>query len=425
MKKYRIFLCLLIMSILFFGVSAQEVSKDDDRKEFHLFCLASANKFFESGQIKNGFNLIDGLLEKEPNLSGYIQQCVAFIAEQCHQREQSDEALKILDHLLLVYPKCERARFDRASLYCYKGLFEKALEDCNILINDFPAVADMWYLGGAAYYGLSNYEECIKYETESLSIKPNAQAFSVRGNAYLLLGKVELAASDFEHGMKLTFPSKSDYLKLAVSYMLMGNYLGSADIYEKVIQLDDSDIGNYVGRIYSLIKAGMYQQASDESEVVISRFPESSYGYFYKGLSLIMIGKPKSAQEKFSVAIQKDQSSGYYYAWRGLANLAIGKNKSSFNDLKKAVRLDGNSSFAYKSRGLFYMKQEEREKALSDLEKCLSLLPNDDYAKSLKTLAETLQDSELKNIKVLSLLPDDEIGMQVVDSVINQVAEQR
>ena len=71
------------------------------------------------------------------------------------------------------------------------------------------------------------------------------------------------------------------------------------------------------------------------------------------------------------------------------------------------------------------MKQEEREKALSDLEKCLSLLPNDDYAKSLKTLAETLQDSELKDIKVLSLLPDDEIGMQVVDSVINQVAEQR
>ena len=69
------------------------------------------------------------------------------------------------------------------------------------------------------------------------------------------------------------------------------------------------------------------------------------------------------------------------------------------------------------------MKQGEKDKALKSFEKSISLNELDEETVSLKRLAESLSENELKDIKILTLLPEDEIGKGFATSIVQQLAE--
>ena len=120
------------------------------------------------------------------------------LAEELYSSERYDEALQLLDSVILRDPDNMYALMCRSCVHDARNDFEKALVDINKVIEYDPGMLKARHIRGGIFCNIGNYEKAIEEENFVLEKVPSFESgLNVRGLAYGRSGMYDEAVKDF------------------------------------------------------------------------------------------------------------------------------------------------------------------------------------------------------------------------------------
>jgi tetratricopeptide (TPR) repeat protein len=205
--------------------------------------------------------------------------------------------------------------YSRAKLYIKNKDYEKALSDCNKLVELDPqdkyraCRANVFDKLGQHEQANAERKEVIEPYTQAIKEKATDTTYNDRGVAYEDLGLYKDALQDYIEALKLN-PTESIYLSnCACMFGRLGEYDKAISLFAQAAQLDGSQSG----------KASYYAGTAHDQ---------------------ILAGKPQAAIDSATQALQFDASNQDAYHWRSEANKMLGKFEPARNDADLALRFE-------------------------------------------------------------------------------------
>ncbi|MBA4196416.1 MAG: hypothetical protein C0459_02575 [Chitinophaga sp.] len=147
-----------------------------------------------------------------------------------------DSAEAILTLLVERFPQNKLLIFNRAEFYRRNFLYDKAIPDYLQGLNDNKeknkkeeSLSNL----ANCYDGIGDYNNAIKYYTESIRVKPNVIAFANRGRRYKKLNNFKQAISDEENAIKLDSTYAQAYLIIGNCYLEMKQRKKALEYFKK------------------------------------------------------------------------------------------------------------------------------------------------------------------------------------------------
>jgi len=256
--------------------------------------------------------------------------------------------------------------------------------------------------GEAAYYR-GNYEAAIVAFTEAISFNSkNPTIYTMRGNAYLDVGKINQAIHDYDTALEIAPNFFYALYNRGRAHSLLMHYEAALQDLEKSIELAPDDFGyranGNIGLIYH--KTGEYDQAL----------------------------------EAFDEAISYDNSKADVFYFRGETHTAVKNYEAAIIDYLAAIERFPNYTEAYQSLGYAYYKTEQYDKAIQNLNQALGFFPNNPTAQFYLGLVyfstdqvDDAQQAISKALETVDVLPEEEqevlISRVIVD--LEMIAEEQ
>jgi tetratricopeptide (TPR) repeat protein len=200
-----------------------------------------------------------------------------------------DSVIREASDALILDPENEFAYTNRAAAYIGKGLFRKAIEDCNAAIEANPR------------YGL---------------------AYSNRGFALELLGEPYHAGMDYETGCKLGSELGCDnYTRLVVEkkhfnvqpivdnlvdrsleQFRQGDWDGVISTTTNALAFDPDDVVAYTNRSGAYANKGLLKEALDDADMAIKLNPNFALAHNNRGYAMERMGFEGVALEEYRMA---------------------------------------------------------------------------------------------------------------------------
>lgn len=260
-------------------------------------------------------------------------------AEELYSLYHFDEALQILNEVLLENPDNMYAMMDRSCVYDALGEYEKALKDINKVVEYNPNMLKARHIRGGIYCNIGNYDKAIEEENLVLKSVPYFESgLNVRGLAYGKSGKYEEAEKDFSSAISAAqnkasspeiyllnrayiyyFQKQYDKclndLELALSYSkanpetlalksrvlrLQGSYKESIEWVSKAIKCAPDYFELYYLRILNYFEENDLESAKNDLDYVESNMEESSAFHTLKALYYFLMNDVKSMTDEIS-----------------------------------------------------------------------------------------------------------------------------
>ncbi len=142
-----------------------------------------------------------------------------------------------------------------------------------------------------------NLDEQVTLLTKAIQVAPgSADAFTARGDAYMMKGDYDLAIKDYSRSIELRPTSGTPYNNRGVAYVRKNNHARALQDFDKAIQLDPTLAGAYYNRA--------------DANVVLQRF-ENAIADFSKAIEL----KPDDPDAYQGRAIAYYHKRSYDQAW--------------------------------------------------------------------------------------------------------------
>jgi tetratricopeptide (TPR) repeat protein len=142
------------------------------------------------------------------------------IGETCEGKGDAAAAFLAYSYVINLKPNDTKGYHKRGSLYAKNGMFDSAIDDFTTIIG-IQHDDDLAYLSRATNYlskdeharAIADYNKAI-----SLSGKPGAHSYYLRGNAYKKAGEIDHAIADFTQAINLKPDFANAYTDRAVCY---------------------------------------------------------------------------------------------------------------------------------------------------------------------------------------------------------------
>lgn len=188
-------------------------------------------------------------------------------------------------------------------------------------------------------------DAAVSYFTRAIELNPSYRFnYTLRGTAYALMEKYELAAADYTKYIELAKkPKADDYYLRGLCYSKLGLYDKAIQDYTRAAELEPDNYRAYesLGYNYSLKK--------DHDRAI---------PYYEKAIAL----NPKKAEAYNNL--------GYTWFQKGNTNKAL-------EYLNKAIEVDPDYAESYRSRAEVNESMGEYHKALADMDRFTALSPKD------------------------------------------------
>lgn len=155
--------------------------------------------------------------------------------------------------------------------------------------------------------GLANsghFEEAVKLFTKVIKRSPkNSEAYSLRGDTYLVLRMYDKAMSDYNKSVQLNPKNPSAYYNRGVLYYMKLDYQMALKDFNKVIELSsDSAFSKYAegvyynrGQVYGQL--GEFRKAIEDFSRAIELNPKNANAYYNRAVMYRKVGDKKKALE--------------------------------------------------------------------------------------------------------------------------------
>lgn len=299
------------------------------------------------------------------------------LADLLTQYGYTGEAIKILDHLLFLFPEENQLKIDQAQLYLEMDKEDDALN----LLTSVEKTSDAYpqaLLTLADYYQMIGlYEVAEQKINEALKIMPNeALLMYAKGELLFETGRYLEAARIFEELLprQEVIQGVDLPLKLAQVYSAGAAYEEAIPYYAEVLKEEVSpDVLFQAG--YAAFQVQQYETAIRQLEELLEIDPDYFSGYMLLAESYAMLERNEEALKAIENGIARDEYEKEYYLFAGKISLKLGKLKEAESFLREAIALDPEymeAIFVLTS----LLSSEERDEELIEL---YETLKNDQF----------------------------------------------
>ena len=347
-----------------------------------LFTLALLISFKSFGQIEdlssythrgNAENAWSSTAMNEATLSKSDLKKFLAIIEMYHQNREDGnyyEAIKYATKALNIKPQ-----------YTGKGTNQKY---ARILM--IKRRAQLLTAVGNYSAALADYSQMISWGVTSFEI------YMLRGNLLSLMGKNELACSDWNKAEKA-------YKELEESYTISGvvsrttitteekETTKEVITYEKLVDIINNNCADDMHIIKNDYKADKYLQSGVDKAnrlkdyygaiadytKAIELVPNDALAYYNRGLSKDILGDISGAMADYNKAIELDPNDADFYSNRGGIKLDLEDYYGAISDYSKVIELNPNDADAYYNRGISKFDLGDYYGAINDYSKAIEL----------------------------------------------------
>jgi uncharacterized caspase-like protein/tetratricopeptide (TPR) repeat protein len=228
-----------------------------------------------------------------------------------------------------------------------------------------------------------DYDKAVNVATEVITSHPGtAEAYAIRGAAYLFELEFERAVSDLTEAVRLQPDNALAYRWRAIAYQGMILQFGNADSYgplrdrdlQAVLRLtvNPKDAGEYEARAYAYYQMEKYELAISDLDQAIRLDPQYLPAYVFRGAAHNFSKGSTLSNEigikDMSEAIRLNPRFIGGYLYRGVF---VG-GASGINDYTEVIRLTPKAIIAYQFRAAAYDTQGKYELAIRDYNELIS-----------------------------------------------------
>lgn len=250
-----------------------------------------------------------------------------------------------------------------------------ALSDGRVQDIDF----DINYYLAAAYAKCGEYAKARQTYDAIIQLRPEEEAFFLRGSVILNLGDYNAAKADFDTVVEMNSKNYDRLIQIYEALAQAGYREAGQEYLSKVLNAEDANLSHFdMGRIYYFM--GEYQQACLELEQAREDGNEASC--LYLGKSYEALGDYNYASNVYNSYISGSGGSGQLYNQLGLCEMAKKDYTSALEAFQDGLELGEpemrqtlsfNEIVAYEYLGDF-------ETAATLLNSYLTLYPDDEVA---------------------------------------------
>ena len=275
------------------------------------------------------------------------------------------------------YEQTARAREYYSDGYDEWGLsnFEDALKYFRKSVKCYPEDVSAVYMVGNTLYKLERYEEAIKWSQKSKKINPShINSYFQIGCSYMKLFKFEEAIPEFIEMTRIDPKDYQSYNNLAVTYLLIKEYKKAIETLKKNLELNPTFNLSY----YNLAICYIKRKKLSKAQIMIEKGSESSqeyrdFGYYCEGMLNYKNGLYKEATAKFDIAVGSSGVYGvrdslfYYYGMSIRKMIQTGENPLNFTYDNMLEKFDDSLlkkwSKPFYRKGEYYLQVDQLNKA--------------------------------------------------------------
>ncbi len=216
----------------------------------------------------------------------------------------------------LVLVACQSKELTSAKVYIQQDQWDKAIEQLELAVKNYPNDAEAHYLLGEAYATKGKFELMNEEYEKSLELTDEfAQLISASRDKYWVQtfnkgvrminqDSTEAAISAFKTAQSINPDRPESYNNLAITYLRLDRMDDAVNIYKKLIKVDPDNIKamNELGRLY--IQMEEYENTVELEQKVLEKEPDNSDAVFNLAMAYDQLGEREKAQEAYERALE-------------------------------------------------------------------------------------------------------------------------
>ena len=293
---------------------------------------------------------------------------------------------RIIPQLTIVKKSSDASFIVKSEMTVFKEslAFSSSAQPIDMSLTDEPAMIAS-FVTGLKYFREKNYEEAIKYFTESLpkeatdAIKTyNILLYRGLSYSYLtsyLTNRYDYAISDYSKAIDINPKLDKAYNNRGVVYSNKSEYDKAIEDFNQAISLKPENDAAYNNRGLAYLDKGQYQKAIEDFNQAISVNPKLAEPYNNIGIFYRNEDEYDNAIKNYDKAIEINPKFDKAYNNRGVACSSKGEYDKAIQDYNQAISLNPKYAEAYNNRGAVYTNKIEYDKAIKDFNHSISLNP--------------------------------------------------
>lgn len=304
---------------------------------------------------------LEEVLKKQPSL----KTALFYMTQARLELGQVDQARAFIGDLEKYHPKYLNTKLLKVQASFTAGEAQTALVQINelfeVLQKSYPSV------------------DTSAQELEQLRVK----AISARGQAYLLLGKIDEARTDLKEIVKLSPNSSSAYANLARVELVAKNSAEALTLFEKAFAIDKKNFDALNGMISVYKQQKLFAQAQERLDRVLaentSQKDVAASLHYLKADVFTAEKNVASAQAELQKSIESD--SAYLPAYSAYAAILVSQNQTdqAIEQYKKVLEKKPSSA-VYSLIGMLEDARQNLDEAEKNYRQALALTPESPIA---------------------------------------------
>jgi len=243
-----------------------------------------------------------------------------------------DSALKLIEDLLKIFPKCEKALYLKGRIYQFLGEYNKSLTCYDDIIHINPKYFFVWVEKALLLSSLKKYDDALKVLNEGLSININNQelielkvkifresgrydegleyanhvlndinkelGMGIKASVLMAMGSCNDAYGCFYSLYDSNKKNISACFGLSSASYCLGNLEDAIDFLKKCIELNNDNLMFHLLYASYLIENKSYNHALDILNETLKSYADFNF-YYLKGLCLEFLNKEEDAQKYY------------------------------------------------------------------------------------------------------------------------------
>ena len=149
-----------------------------------------------------------------------------------------------------------------------------------------------------------------------------SRALNNRGNAYLAMGQIDRAISDYTNAINLA-PSAVGYFNRGNAYLRKEQYDKAEKDYDEALKLDPTLVDAYLNRGVTFTNRGQYDKAIADYNEVLKLRPNFATAFVKRGNAYFGKGDYAKAIADYSEALRLDPNNGQAIDMKQKAEAAL------------------------------------------------------------------------------------------------------
>jgi len=276
---------------------------------------------------------------EQPNILDTLKLDQALrLAKKTAKEHSKEEAKRIYRDILVKFPKNKRAMDGLKGLTGERvsevfkvqdpsqdqqqllvnlyndGQLKHALEQANILLQEFPSSIFLYNISGAVYKGLGQLDSSIEAYKKAIAIDPAyAAPYSNMGNVLREQNKLEEAIAAYKKALALNPNFADAYYNMGNALKEQGKLEETIAAYKKALALNPNyfDVYNNMGNVFQ--DQGKLEEALNAFNKALAYRPNCAEVYYNMGATLVDQGKLEKGIEAYkkALAINPDYADAF------------------------------------------------------------------------------------------------------------------